>query len=421
MNLFKVGISLLGGLWLAWPGAATGAEPAQPGGRPLLLAHVMPWYEADLAKGAWGWHWTMNHFDPNRPAPDGRRPIASQLYPSIGPYDSLDPAVLEYQVLLMKVAGIDGAILDWYGTDDLNDYPGIHRRTLGLIAALKRHGLRFAICYEDRVIKAAAEQRKLTPGQALARGEAHLRFCQEHWFHDPAYVSWDGKPLLMVFGPDYLEPTQWEAIFRKLDPAPAFFTLDERKGPAVGSFAWPPMWASRDGVLAPEALGGYLDRFAGQGNPKIPCAFPGFHDIYAEAKVRPSYGFLDARDGRTFRETLERALRVGGPVVQLATWNDYGEGTVLEPTREAGGRYLEAVQEARRRLDGGSFPFQPDDLKLPGRIHDLRSHLPPGSPDRARLDGAAADLAAGQPARARVELGRIGVGPAAAGSPPAAR
>ncbi|MEZ5433855.1 MAG: hypothetical protein R3F31_22355 [Verrucomicrobiales bacterium] len=86
---------------------------ARPGeSEPLILAHFMPWYGSKDSGGRWGWHWTMGHFDPDRVRWDGRREIASHDYPLIGPYDSGDSDVLECQVLLMKIAGIDGVIID---------------------------------------------------------------------------------------------------------------------------------------------------------------------------------------------------------------------------------------------------------------------------------------------------------------------
>jgi len=48
----------------------------------------------------------MGHFNPDV-ITNRKHQIASWYYPLIGPYDSLDPAVLEYHVLLMKLAGID--------------------------------------------------------------------------------------------------------------------------------------------------------------------------------------------------------------------------------------------------------------------------------------------------------------------------
>ncbi|MGI9467534.1 MAG: hypothetical protein ACR2OA_10465, partial [Rubripirellula sp.] len=100
--------------------------------RKLLLAHYMPWYQAKPFAPAWGWHWKMNKFDPDATdvgdSPESaKRQIASHFYPLIGPYDSADPAVLECQLLQMKLAGIDGVIVDWYGLSDLYDYPVLHR------------------------------------------------------------------------------------------------------------------------------------------------------------------------------------------------------------------------------------------------------------------------------------------------------
>ncbi len=120
--------------------------------------------------------------------------------------------------------------------------------------------------------------------------------------------------------------------------APAFLTLHERRAPAIGSFAWPPMWASKDGKLDLRELDAYLDRLGKQDGLKVGCAFPGFRDIYKEAGTQPSHGYLDARNGETFRHTLERALASGSRIVQIASWNDFGEGTCIEPTREHGYR-----------------------------------------------------------------------------------
>jgi hypothetical protein len=116
-------------------------------------------------------------------------------------------------------------------------------------------------------------------------------------------------------------------------------------------------------------------------------AFPGFNDIYKEAGVGPGYGFLDAREGETFRYTLQMALNQHPDAVQLITWNDYGEGTNIEPTEEYGYRYLEMVQEARRSGDE-SFSFTIDDLRLPLELFQLRKQHTGDADANARLDEA---------------------------------
>ena len=115
--------------WLAI--AAAAAE------RPLILVHYMPWYETKAVSGQWGWHWTMNKFKPDK-VTNGRRELASHYRPLIGAYDSNDPHALECHALLMKFAGIDGAILDWYGIRKYNDYAMIHRNSLHFVKHLKR-------------------------------------------------------------------------------------------------------------------------------------------------------------------------------------------------------------------------------------------------------------------------------------------
>jgi hypothetical protein len=319
--------------------------------------------------------------------------------------------VLEYHALLMKVAGVDGAIADWYGNEEFNDYAIIHRNTASLFDALGKHGLKFAVCYEDRAINAMAGKRAMTPEQAVEHGRTHLQFCEGNWFGRPGYATWDGKPLLLVFGPDYLSPAQWDDVFEGLRAAPAFFTLHERKGPAVGSFAWPPMWRSKGGVLDPKDLDDYFDQFSKRPGAKIAGAWPGFHDFYQEAGLHPSYGRLDARDGETFRGTLGRALASGSPYIQIASWNDFGEGTSIEPTRGYGYRYLEMVQDARRRAEGDRFSYRPADLRLPLRIYALRKR----GADPKAVDEAVKTLSGGDGAGAARRLDAIAPRSGAAG------
>ena len=87
-------------------------------------------------------------------------------------------------------------------------------------------------------------------------------------------------------------------------------------------------------------------------------AFPGLKDIYKQAGVGERLGGISLRMGTTFTESL--ALGAGSPMVQIATWNDYGEGTAIEPTRGAGYKYLEILQKRLNVSAHGSA-----DLRLP--------------------------------------------------------
>ena len=89
----------------------------------------------------------------------------------------------------------------------------------------------------------------------------------------------------------------------------------------------------------------------------------------------------------------------GVPLVQLCTWNDWGEGTQVEPSHEYGYRDLEVVQ-ATRAAASGERP-RPEDLRLPARLFALRKTA---GRDAATLDRIAALLAARKADEARAAL-----------------
>ncbi len=378
------------------------AEPPPP--PPILMVHYMPMYQSKALGGSWGWHWTMNHYNPETFDEQGRRRIASHYYPLIGPYDSRDADLVEYHVLLMKVAGIDGAIADWDGSSSLYDYPLINSGTIKLFNALSAAGLRFAVCYEDQTITQLINNGRITADQAVEQGQRDMTYVLNHWANQPAYLTLDGKPVVLNFGPQYFysEPA-WAAILSVFSAGAQFFPLNNRLGTvAAGAFPWPPMWLSVGGVLAPEVLHQYLDDFYSSATTwpiVVGGAVPGFHDIYQEAGVQPSYGYLDARNGLTFSETLDRALLAHPQVIQIVTWNDFNEGTNIEPTQEYGYQYLEYVQNVARGFH--ALPYTSEDLALPYTLYGLRKAHHGDAPVMALLSQAAAFIVSGEPARAR--------------------
>ncbi|KAF0152560.1 MAG: hypothetical protein FD143_876 [Ignavibacteria bacterium] len=345
----------------------------------LLMAHYMPWYQSLEYSGAWGWHWTMNYFNPNKINSSGQREIASKYYPVTGPYDSNDSDILEYQVLLMKLSGIDGVLVDWYGDENYYDYSMINKNTGMLFNWIKRANLKFAIVYEDQTIKHMVNGGKIAPANAKTYAAKAINYIYTNWANTNYYLKKDNRPLLLTFGPQYFfSSSEWETIFSGLNPKPIFITLDNILSPvASGAYPWPPMSRSINGVLSQTSLNTYLAQFyqkAANWSYKVGSAFPAFNDIYKEAGVGSSYGFLDPLNGFTFSSTLERAVSQNCDVIQLVTWNDYGEGTIIEPTVEFGTTYLEKVQEVRKRSIDSAFIYSKKDLELPLRIFKLRKN-----------------------------------------------
>ena len=338
--------------------------------RKLLLAHYMPWYQAKPFSPAWGWHWTMNKFNPAADGAGGsldsaKLQIASHFYPLIGPYDTADPAVLECQLLQMKLAGIDGVVVDWYGLTDLHDYAVLHRSTEQLLVQAERLGMRFAICYEDSTVPALIKAGRLTEGQRVEHVAQEVAWLAKNWFNKKGYVHLGGKPVLLSFGQSGLTDTEWTACLGKITPSVAYFSEHQKRTSAMGGFDWP---IPKEGVAG-------VARFEqnAMGWPEsIAVIFPRFVDIYAEAGVHESWGRIEDQRGAVFRQTLQRAFDGPAKIIQIATWNDWGEGTQVEPSREFGYRDLEAIQLIRKSKTGGAFMIQSDALRLPSELLKLR-------------------------------------------------
>jgi hypothetical protein len=390
--------------------AIGGAQGAQ---KPLLV-HYMPWYVAKPYSGSWGWHWTMNHFNSDTIS-NGRRQIASWYYPLIGPYDSMDPAVLEYHVLLMKLSGIDGVAVDWYGMDNFNDYAVNNQRTLALLGYAGKAGLKFSLCYEDQTIQQEINGGYITAAAALSHAQQTLLYVQTNYFKDASYLRLSNAPVFLNFGPQYFKnSSDWVSIFSVLNTTnrPAFFTEDNRLAAGVGAFDWPPMWMSGGGTnaLTPAQLQTYLDSFeqkAASWPAFIGSAFPRFHDIYSQAGVGASYGYLDDANGATLTNTLTRALTNNSAFVHLVTWNDFGEGTVIEPTLDYGYRDLGMVQNFRRQYLEPEFSYTTNDLTTAYRFYNLRKQFQTNAAISAELNRIFTNILRGRITVANLQLAGI--------------
>ena len=339
-----------------------------------IIVHYMPWYQTPSVSGYWGWHWTMNHFNPTKFDGEGHREIASHYYPLTGPYDSQDDDLLEYQVLLMKLSGIDGVTVDWYGIEDFYDYAIINQSTQALFNYIEMAELSFSICFEDYPIGLMVDAGHININNVYTHGQDVMLYMQDNWFVEDTYLKLSDQPVLLIFGPAYYQTSdEWDTLFSVLDIPPLFFTADVRLAPvAAGAYPWPPM---DGGVLTETALNNYLSNFyqtAQSWEYLCASAFPAFYDIYQEAGLGFSYGYLDPQNGDTFRNTLYTALENNPDIIQIVTWNDYGEGTIVEPTEEFGYQYLEMIQDVKRDSIDTTFPYTYSDLEIPLQLFQLR-------------------------------------------------
>jgi hypothetical protein len=357
------------------------ASPAVPKTNPKpVYVHYMPWYEtpATLGGNQWGWHWTMNNRNPNVIGPDGRRQIASHYYPSIGPYASSDPDVLEYHLLLMKLSGIDGVIMDWYGSQGSNgDIPSLLNNSNAMMNQVGRYGLKAGVMLEDRYARSIEDTK------------ANVAYLRDHYFNNPSYIRTGAgnDPLMMIFGPiTFQNPSQWAQIMSQagedVETLPLWYESNDLGTNADGEFAW--IYQNATNHITHQQ--NFLANRSNTIGTAAGVAYPGFRDYYAEGNAGASVGFTIPHDnGATLAQTLglNATYAANTQMVQLATWNDFGEGTMLEPTLEFGFTYLRQIQQFT------GTPYGENELQMVADLYGARKRLAAEVPAQAQLDRAA--------------------------------
>jgi hypothetical protein len=339
---------------IPWDGSIVSHAPVpvQKSTSKKVFAHILPWFETPATNnGTYGQHWTMtNQIPPTH--------IASWYYPMIGPYASGDTTVIDYQLLLMKLSGIDGVFIDWPGTLNYSDFAMNAENTNIIISRLGKVGLKYAIVYEDQNL-----QYTNTP---LVQAQADMNYLQANYFSDSNYEQFSGKPLLLDFGPQQLtNSSDWTTAFSGLTTKPSFFTLEyqtsEAGSNATGAFTW----------VEQNNLTNLNNFYSTSYNPgaKISAAYSGFNSFYVQGGW-PGPSWVITPTVSLFQQTLTLALQQPGDYIQLVTWNDYGEGTIIEPTTQFQYNFLTTLQQQL----GVQSTLSQSDLQTVTDLYNARVH-----------------------------------------------
>ena len=242
-------------------------------------------------------------------------------------YRSDDGEQIRRQVADMVSRGIQGAIVDWYGSNS----GAKNESTFLLMKEAEQQNFEFAVS-EDAGALGDCEKHGCNVTDQLIHD---LKYAAERFENSPAYLRFNKRPAVFSFGLEKY-PIDWKRVRQSLPLTPLFFFRNSgsfANDDADGAYSWiaPETVSSTD----PMALQ-YLERFyskAQQSNKiAIGSAFKGFDDADASwGKGR----VIDQRCGQTWLSTLELAGRFYSashqlPALIIPTWNDYEEGTEIE-------------------------------------------------------------------------------------------
>ena len=305
---------------------------AQAQGRPhQVLAFYYGWYGSPAVSGGWR-HW--KDVDPA-----GKRIADSTHFPAFDAYDSHDPAILDRQAALAHNACISGFIASWWGQGSFED-----KGMPLLLAAAGRHGLTVSAYYE-----------KIDGNDAAARARAaaaDLDYLLRRYGADKAWLKADGKPVIFVYGRALKElpAAEWREVLarvRRNHPGGAVFIADTRNADLAAVFDGTSSYnitGQTQRKTPDEARRWARAAFANwvKGTPagKISTVtvIPGYDDRAVNRK--PPRPVTNRWDGEIYRALWREAIAAGPDWVLITSWNEWHEGSEIEPSVEYGSLFL---------------------------------------------------------------------------------
>jgi hypothetical protein len=264
-------------------------------------------------------------------------------YPLLGRYSSDEQRVMRRHIRWAKEAGIDGFIVSWKSTPDLN--PRLDK----LIDIARTERFKLAIIYQGLDFS-----REPLPAERVA---SDFDYFADRYAGDEVFSIF-GKPAII-----------WSGTWRFSRRDVASVTRDRRERLLI--------LASEKNADDYRRLQGLVDGDAYYWSSVNPDTFPGYPEKLQEMAstihdggglwIAPAAPGFDARlvggtmvvprkDGATLREQVDAAISSSPDALGLISWNEFSENSHVEPSEKHGDRYLRVLAD----VNGETFSADVD-------------------------------------------------------------
>lgn len=320
---------------------------------PKILMHYMGWYNDTISEnGDELRHWEFGHANE----------------PKIGLYDSHSESLLKYHMLLSWASGIDGIVINI--KDDYDDVT--MRKLIKVINELQaidsvNFDYGFAISYDDQGFDLSAPYDTAITKLSYLRDSILPEMTN--------YIMHEEQPVIFSFDyPNkYLSAKSFRSVINDVfdanKPLLIWNTLvdvDNEAGDIDAYYPWVQPGASWDYDKGLRWGKEFLDYFYPEvnkvntnGNYKFTCGgvWPGFDD-----RKNESWGgdrLMARQSGIVYDSTWAYVHNYEGKLpmkfVVIETWNDWNEGTEVEPSEEDGYNFLLRTIDHANKLKGSEI------------------------------------------------------------------
>ena len=290
----------------------TGAGPAAPPVGPAsgdVAIFYYPWYSTPVRDGNWA-HWYVER--------DGQHVLSTPYYPVRGLYSSSNARIVAAQMREIAAAGVGTVVVSWWGEGSAED-----ERLPVVAAAAERYGLDIAIHLEPYAGR--------TPESTAADIEA---------------LAETGVDDFYLYDADRDLAPDWAEALAELDGVRVLgHTTLVGRAKASGF----------DGIYTYDVVtwnGALFQRLCTQARRAgllcAPSVGPGY-----DARLATRHDVVRPRlHGATYDRMWKSALRAKADIVTVTSYNEWQEGTQIEPARKQGN--LPGYEGAWGRHGGGA-------------------------------------------------------------------
>ncbi|UXX78285.1 T9SS type A sorting domain-containing protein [Reichenbachiella carrageenanivorans] len=326
-----------------WPTQANGSLGS---GDNKVYIHYMGWF----GSGQNGRHWDYG----------------TAQEPLIGYYDSQSWATHLYHILLSSACGVDGMVVNVRTEYDESSFKSIFSSLKRITDLSPGFDYSIGVSYDDQ-------------DRTQQSAEAELQFLRDEILPETSnYLYKDGKPAIFIWNYNgYLSSNDYRNavsnVFTTETPLLLRNEIDFNIGSGVIDSYYP--WVQGYAADGSEWGNGYLNWYyqtmktRSEINFGTGAVWPGFDDRQA------SWGqnrWVDRRAGATYEDTwdLVHANSADLDWVIIETWNDWNEGTEIEPNTVDGFTYVLKTAANIAEFKGGTTSVNSGLLNATTKIYE---------------------------------------------------